>query len=84
MPSDHIQDLVVPGHSPLHQSAKEVIEDVLPPAVASYRRLVGRVVLEEFLAVTAERDIALAPGFTWECVNHLQEYGPERLDVVVR
>ncbi|MGB0620356.1 MAG: cytochrome P450 [Myxococcota bacterium] len=47
-------------------------------------RLVGRVVLEEFLSISAERDVTLAPGFAWECVNHLQEYGPERLDVVVR
>ena len=46
-------------------------------------RLVGRVALEELLAVLAERDVKLAPGFTWECVHHLQEYGPERLDVVV-
>ena len=45
---------------------------------------VGRVVLEEFLSITADRDVTLAPGFAWECVNHLQEYGPERLDVVVR
>jgi len=46
-------------------------------------RLVGRVVLEEFLAIHAERAVELAPGYTWECVNHLQEYGPERLDVVL-
>ena len=52
VPSDHIQDLVVPGHSPLHQSAKEVIEDVLPHAVASYRRLVGRVVRHRLAAAS--------------------------------
>ena len=46
-------------------------------------RLVGRVVLEEFLRARDEHRVQLAPDFTWECVNHLQEYGPERLDVVV-
>ena len=44
-------------------------------------RLVGRVVLEEVLALQETRRIILADGFEWECVNHLQEYGPERLDV---
>ncbi len=46
-------------------------------------RMVGRVVLEAFLEATAETNVSLVPGFEWECVNHLQEYGPERLDVVV-
>jgi cytochrome P450 len=46
-------------------------------------RLVGRVVLEEMLAVLEDQPIRLAEGFKWECVNHLQEYGPERLDVEV-
>lgn len=46
-------------------------------------RLVGRVVLEEFLAIHPAHSVELAPGYTWECVNHLQEYGPERLDVVI-
>ena len=46
-------------------------------------RLVGRVVLEEMLEVLASARVSLAPGFEWECVNHLQEYGPERLPVVL-
>lgn len=47
-------------------------------------RMIGRVALEEFLLATGRRAIALAPGYEWECVNHLQEYGPERLPVVVK
>ena len=27
--------------------------------------------------------LRLADGFEWECVDHMLEYGPERLDVVV-
>ena len=46
-------------------------------------RVVGRIALEEVLALGAERRLRLVPGFEWECVNHLQEYGPERLDVRV-
>lgn len=46
-------------------------------------RVVGRVALEEVLALGAERRLRLVPGFEWECVNHLQEYGPERLEVRV-
>lgn len=46
-------------------------------------RLFGRVVLEEMLDVLAERPVRLAEGFVWECVAHLQEYGPERLEVVI-
>lgn len=45
--------------------------------------MVGRVVLEEMLDLTAERPLRLADGFAWQCVAHLQEYGPERLDVRV-
>ena len=36
-------------------------------------RVVGRIALEEVLALGAERRVRLAPGFEWECVNHLQE-----------
>ena len=46
-------------------------------------RLVGKVVLEEALAVLDSREICLVPGFEWECVNHLQEYGPESLPVEI-
>lgn len=46
-------------------------------------RLVGRVALEEMLAVLASATVSFAPGFKWECVNHLQEYGPESLPVEV-
>lgn len=46
-------------------------------------RLVGRLALEEALRALSDHRIELADGFAWECVNHLQEYGPERLDVVV-
>ncbi len=44
-------------------------------------RMVGRVALEEILALMAEARVSLAPDFVWECVQHLQEYGPERLPV---
>ncbi|MEZ4217346.1 MAG: cytochrome P450 [Myxococcota bacterium] len=46
-------------------------------------RMIGRVVLEETLARFAPGELRLAPGFAWTCVDHMQEYGPERLDVVV-
>jgi cytochrome P450 len=46
-------------------------------------RMIGRVVLEETLERFAPGELRLAPGFHWECVDHLQEYGPETLDAVV-
>jgi cytochrome P450 len=46
-------------------------------------RMIGRVVLEETLDRFAPGQLRLAPGYRWVCVAHLQEYGPERLDVVV-
>ncbi len=46
-------------------------------------RMVGKVVLEEFIDTFAPGTVALAPGFVWECVAHVQEYGPEHLEVVV-
>jgi cytochrome P450 len=46
-------------------------------------RMAGKVILEEVLATFPIGRLRLAPGFTWECVDHLMEYGPERLDVVV-
>jgi cytochrome P450 len=46
-------------------------------------RMVGKVVLEEVLATFAPRELRLRTDYQWECVDHLMEYGPERLDVVV-
>jgi cytochrome P450 len=46
-------------------------------------RLIGRVVLEETLALMSRAKVTLEPGFVWQCVNHLQEYGPEHLPVRV-
>jgi len=40
-------------------------------------------VLEEILDRFAPGACRLAPGFEWVCVDHLLEYGPERLEVVV-
>jgi hypothetical protein len=45
--------------------------------------MIGKVVLEELLARFAPGQIRLAPGFSWVCVDHPLEYGPETLDVVV-
>jgi cytochrome P450 len=46
-------------------------------------RMIGRVVLEEMLAVLESAKVELVAGFEWECVNHLQEYGPESLPVCI-
>jgi cytochrome P450 len=46
-------------------------------------RMVGRVVLEETLDRFRPGRLRLAPGYRWRCVDHLQEYGPETLDVVI-
>ncbi|MEZ4281877.1 MAG: cytochrome P450 [Myxococcota bacterium] len=46
-------------------------------------RLIGRVVIEETLALMERTRLELEPGFVWQCVNHLQEYGPEHLPVRV-
>jgi cytochrome P450 len=46
-------------------------------------RMIGRVVLEECLDRFGPGDVQLAEGFEWVCVPHLQEYGPEALDLVV-
>ena len=46
-------------------------------------RMIGCVVLEEWLERFPPAVLRLADGFEWECVNHLQEYGPEHLEVVV-
>ncbi|HZO09394.1 MAG TPA: cytochrome P450, partial [Myxococcota bacterium] len=46
-------------------------------------RMVGRVVLEEMQERFAPGALRLAPGWEWRCVAHIQEYGPETLDVVV-
>jgi cytochrome P450 len=46
-------------------------------------RMIGRVVLEESLDRFAPGVWRLADDFRWVCVDHLLEYGPERLEVVV-
>jgi cytochrome P450 len=46
-------------------------------------RMVGKVVLEEMLDRFAPGSLRLVDGFAWECVDHMMEYGPERLDVTV-
>ena len=46
-------------------------------------RLIGRIILEEMLVLLEKSKFELAPGFVWQCVNHLQEYGPEHLPVRV-
>ncbi len=46
-------------------------------------RMVGKVVLEELIDMFPPGSITLAPGFVWECVAHVQEYGPEHLEVVI-
>jgi hypothetical protein len=35
------------------------------------------------LALMAKSRVELEPGFVWQCVNHLQEYGPEHLPIRV-
>jgi cytochrome P450 len=47
-------------------------------------RMIGKVVLEEVLDRFGPGALALAPGFEWVCVDHMLEYGPEALDVVIR
>jgi hypothetical protein len=47
-------------------------------------RMAGAVVLEEVLSLFAPGELELAPGYEWKCVDHIMEYGPETLDVVVR
>jgi cytochrome P450 len=49
-------------------------------------RMIGKVVLEEVLdrfGPGGPFRLELAPGFAWVCVDHMLEYGPETLDVVV-
>lgn len=46
-------------------------------------RVIGRVVLEEVLHMQDATRIELDPDYSWQCVNHLQEYGPENLPVQV-
>jgi cytochrome P450 len=47
-------------------------------------RMIGRVILEELIARFPAGSLSLAPGFVWHCVDHPMEYGPERLDLVVK
>jgi cytochrome P450 len=46
-------------------------------------RMVGRVVLEEALDAFPPATLRVRPGFEWACVDHILEYGPEHLEVVV-
>jgi cytochrome P450 len=47
-------------------------------------RMEGRVVVEEYLRRYSYGDVSLSPGYRFELMPHFLEYGPERLDVVVR
>ncbi len=47
-------------------------------------RMAGKVILEEVLEVLPPGRMRLAPGYRWQCVDHLMEYGPETLDVVIQ
>jgi len=46
-------------------------------------RMVGRVALEELLDTFPPGTLQLADDFEWVCVDHILEYGPERLDVTI-
>jgi len=46
-------------------------------------RMAGTVVLEEVLSMFSPGELDLAPKFEWTCVDHIMEFGPETLDVVV-
>ena len=45
--------------------------------------MIGRVVLEEVLDRFDPGQVQLPVDFEWECVDHIQEYGPERLPVEI-
>ena len=47
-------------------------------------RMVGKVVLEETLERFGPGELRLVEGYRWRCVDHIQEYGPETLDVQIR
>ena len=47
-------------------------------------RMEGRIVIEEYLRRYRHGDLALSPDYHYELMPHFLEYGPERLDVVVR
>ncbi len=46
-------------------------------------RMIGRVAIEELMALQTSQPVELAPGFQWTCVPHLLEYGPDELPVVL-
>jgi cytochrome P450 len=46
-------------------------------------RMAGKVVLEEIIDGFEPGEIQLVPDFRWECVDHIQEYGPETLEVTI-
>jgi cytochrome P450 len=45
-------------------------------------RMAGKAVLEAVLEIFPPGSLRLAPGYRWECVDHIMEYGPETLEVV--
>ena len=47
-------------------------------------RMIGRVVLEEMIALFPQGSLSFAPGFAWQCVAHPLEYGPETLNLKVK
>ena len=47
-------------------------------------RMVGRVVLEEMIALFPQGSLQFKPGWEWHCVAHPMEYGPETLELVVK
>jgi len=46
-------------------------------------RMVGRVTLEEMLTTFPPGALELVADYEWQCVDHLMEYGPETLEVLV-
>jgi len=45
-------------------------------------RMVGKVMLEETIGAFPPGTLALVPDYEWVCVAHMQEYGPETLEVI--
>jgi cytochrome P450 len=45
--------------------------------------MIGRVILEEFIDRYARGSIRLTPDFEWICVDHMLEFGPEHLPVLM-
>jgi cytochrome P450 len=45
--------------------------------------MIGKVILEEVIDRYPQDWIHLAPGFEWVCVDHMLEFGPEHLPIVM-